>query len=78
MTTFTVAPKEMEITAKEDILGVYQFGSGVAKHHFCKLCGIYSFHQTMRKAGHYRINIACLSAVNPAELTVEFFDGAAI
>ena len=58
-----------------DALGLYQFGLKTAKHYFCKKCGIYTFHETARKAGHYRVNIGCLEDVDPLALEIELFDG---
>ena len=78
MTPFTIAPENLEITAKEDSLGTYEFASGVAKHHFCSRCGIYTFHQTMREPGRYRVNIGCIEGLKSLELPVETFAGALI
>jgi hypothetical protein len=78
MSAFTLAPKEMEIEVDGDQLATYAFGSGVAKHHFCKNCGIYPFHQTMRKPGHFRINLGCVEELGATRLPYEVFDGASI
>ncbi len=78
MTAFTVAPEAIDIEVVEDSLSTYQFGSNVAKHHYCNKCGIYPFHQTVRKPGHYRINIGCVDGVKSLELPVEIFDGASL
>lgn len=78
MTDFTLDPTELKINAEEGILAVYEFGSGIAHHYFCKQCGIYPFHQTMRKKGQYRINLGCLDHVDALSVPYELFDGAAI
>ncbi|MCP3661358.1 MAG: GFA family protein [Gammaproteobacteria bacterium] len=78
MTAFIVAPEAIDIEVIDDSLSTYQFGSNVAKHHYCKKCGIYPFHQTMRKPGHYRINLGCVDGVKSLELPVEIFDGASL
>ena len=78
MTPFTVAPTEISIETKNDALATYEFGSHIAKHHFCKTCGIYPFHQTLRKPGHYRINIGCIEGIDSLSLPFEIFDGASI
>ncbi len=78
MTGFTVAPDEIDIEVKDDSLATYQFGSRVAKHHFYNKCGIYPFHQTKRKPGHYRINIGCLEGIDPTSLPFDVFDGASL
>lgn len=78
MTPFTVAPDEIGITVKDDALATYEFASRVARHHFCRRCGIYTFHQTLLKPGHYRINAGCLEGIDAMSLPVEVFDGASI
>lgn len=74
MTPYIYSPEELVIESGADQLSVYQFGSGVAKHYFCKVCGIYPFHQTMRKPGYYRANIGCLEDVDPLVIPVNVFD----
>ena len=78
MSAFTIAPEEIKIDVKENALATYEFGSRVAKHHFCKKCGIYPFHQTLRKPGHYRVNVGCVDGVDSLSLPVDVFDGASI
>ncbi|UCH53208.1 MAG: GFA family protein [Pseudomonadota bacterium] len=78
MSAFTIAPEEIKIDVKDNALATYEFGSRVAKHHFCKKCGIYPFHQTLRKPGHYRVNVGCVDGVDSLSLPVDVFDGASI
>ena len=75
MSTFTLAPEQLDIIADADALGLYQFGTKVAKHFFCKECGIYPFHETMRQPGHFRVNLGCVDDVDTFTLPVEIFDG---
>jgi hypothetical protein len=65
----------LEIDAAEGSLGLYQFGAKTAKHFFCKHCGIYTFHETARRPGHYRVNLGCVDGVDTFALAVEVFDG---
>ena len=78
MTNFTLAPDAIEISVANDALSTYEFGNGVAKHYFCNRCGIYPFHKTMRKPGHYRVNTGCLEGVDSTNLTYDIFDGASL
>lgn len=78
MTDFVVTPSDMKIKVQDDCLETYQFGSRVAKHYFCKKCGIYPFHQTARKIDHYRINIGCIDGVDSLALPFDVFDGASL
>lgn len=78
MSTFTLTPDELEIHAADGALGLYQFDSKVAKHYFCRTCGIYPFHETLRKPGHYRVNLGCVDEVDTNALDIDVFDGKSI
>lgn len=78
MSAFTIAPDEMKIEAKDGALSTYQFGTKVAKHYFCNKCGIYTFHETLRLPGHFRVNIGCLDGVDALALPTDTFDGASL
>ena len=78
MSTFTIEPENMNITVQDNRLSCYQFDSKIAKHYFCNRCGIHTFHETIRKPGHYRVNLGCVEGINPLELDVEIFDGATL
>jgi hypothetical protein len=78
MSAFTLAPDEIKIVSKGGALTTYEFGACVAKHHFCNECGIYTFHQTMIKPGHYRVNLGCVDDVDTAGLPIDVFDGASL
>jgi hypothetical protein len=75
MSDFTLAAKDLQIDAKPGSLTLYTFGSGVAKHYFCKQCGIYPFHETLRMPGHFRINLGCIEGFDPFNLETTLFDG---
>jgi len=75
MSPFTIKAEELEIQANDDALGCYQFGSKIAKHYFCKHCGIYPFHLTLRNPGEYRVNLGCIDAIDTYSLQIRVFDG---
>lgn len=78
MSDFTLAPEEININSKDNSLGLYQFDSKVAKHYFCKTCGIYPFHETMRVPGQFRVNLGCIDEIDSNALIVDIFDGKSI
>ena len=78
MSPYAISVEDIEIFVSDNALETYEFGSGVAKHQFCKHCGIYTFHQTVRKPGHYRVNIGCLDDVDSIALPFDVFDGASL
>lgn len=52
----------------------YTFNTGVAKHTFCKICGIKPFYVPRSNPDGYSVNVRCLEP-QPARLTVTPFDG---
>lgn len=61
------------LTGNED-LTTYAFNTGVAKHTFCKHCGIKPFYTPRSNPDGIDINVRCLDT-QPRQLTVEPFDG---
>lgn len=64
------------ITARTDSLRVlkgrralrcYSFHSHVAKHWFCRHCGIYVYHQRRSDPAECGINIGCIEGIDPRE-----------
>ncbi len=78
VTPFVIPPEDLSINAGEDVLGTYAFGSMVAKHHFCRRCGIYPFTQSKMRPGQYRINLGCVENIDIFTLPVTVFDGRSI
>lgn len=62
-----VPASALEVVAGADALTCYAFNTGIAKHHFCKHCGIHCFHQARSDPGQYAVNAACLEGVRPYE-----------
>lgn len=59
-----------------EALSIYQFGSYVAKHTFCRHCGIHSFYVPRSDPDKVSVNARCLDGVDPADLRPSrFFDG---
>ena len=54
----------LKVTEGEDVLSLYQFNTGTAKHYFCSRCGTYTFHQRRSDPNTYGVNVACLG-LNP-------------
>jgi len=75
MSSEIIDQEKLKIEAEAGALGLYQFGLKTAKHYFCKKCGIYTFHETARKPGHYRVNLGCIDEVDTFSLESEVFDG---
>jgi hypothetical protein len=70
--------EDLRILSGEDALTLYQFNSRVAKHYFCRHCGIYPFHQTRKDPKLWRVNLGCLEGVDPYTLDATVSDGASL
>lgn len=56
-------------------LSTYTFNTGVAKHLFCKFCGVKSFYIPRSNPDGYSVNLRCLDASEFTKITVKKFDG---
>jgi len=72
------AQDNLRIISGSDDLAVYQFNTRVARHWFCRTCGIYPFHQTRKDRGLWRANVGCLHGVDPYALESSISDGASL
>jgi hypothetical protein len=52
----------------------YSFNTGVARHMFCKTCGVKSFYIPRSNPNGVDVNVHCLDT-QPRELTIRAFDG---
>lgn len=75
MSLESIPMQALDIEADKGMLGLYQFGARTAKHFFCKNCGIYTFHESARAPGHYRVNLGCIDNLDTADFDVDVFDG---
>ncbi|MGI9311496.1 MAG: GFA family protein [bacterium] len=58
----------LRVVRGADHLGLYQWNTRVAKHYFCKACGIYTHHARRSNPDEYGVNIGCLDDVDPYAL----------
>lgn len=56
---------DIQVLQGEDVLTLYQFNTGEAKHYFCSRCGIYTFHQRRSSPHQYGVNVACIEGMSP-------------
>ncbi|HEX7668778.1 MAG TPA: GFA family protein [Polyangiaceae bacterium] len=71
-----IVPREdLELLQGTDAITTYQFNTKVAKHHFCRFCGIHSFYVPRSHPDGFSVNARCLDDVNLAWFDVEQFDG---
>lgn len=70
-----VPPARFKLTQGRDALTTYTFGTHVAKHTFCKTCGMHPFYTPRSHPDHVDVNVRCLDGVDVRALRVERFDG---
>jgi hypothetical protein len=73
-----VEAQDFKLLSGEDTLALYEWNTRIAKHYFCKRCGIYPFHRPRMKPQIYRVNVGCLEGVDLFALEVTVQDGAAL
>ena len=58
-----------------DALTEYTFNTGVARHRFCRHCGIKSFYVPRSNPDGFSVNARCLDPATIESVTIEPFDG---
>jgi len=70
-----IVPKsKFKLVSGEDSITTYTFGTGVAQHKFCKVCGVKSFYIPRSNPDGVDVNVRCLDT-QPKQLIIEPFDG---
>ncbi len=65
-----------ELLSGADRLATYRFNTGIAEHHFCIGCGIYTHHRRRSNPDELGVNVACLDGVSPFDFAdVAVIDG---
>src|SRR5215471_19859427 len=67
-----VRQEQFELLRGKDDLTSYTFNTGVAKHTFCKHCGIHSFYVPRSDPDKIDVNVRCIDGVDLATLKPEY------
>ena len=71
-----IVPRDrFELLRGADAITSYEFGSGVAKHTFCKHCGMHSFYTPRSAPDGISVNVRCLDGVDVEAVRANPFDG---
>jgi hypothetical protein len=57
-----------------EALSEYRFNLGIARHLFCRRCGVKSFYVPRSNPDGYSVNLRCLDQSTLAQVTIEPFD----
>jgi hypothetical protein len=70
-----VPRSQFRLLVGQEFLSEYTFNTGVAKHLFCKVCGVKSFYIPRSNPDGVDINARCLDAGTVEKIDIEAFDG---
>ena len=70
-----VPESAFELVSGEADLSTYTFNTGVAKHRFCRVCGIHPFYTPRSHPDRIDVNVHCLDADLVSSFRIEPFDG---
>ena len=70
-----VPHKDFKLIKGKNNLKTYQFNKNLAKHFFCKICGIKSFYQPRSHKNAYSINFNSIHIPKPKIKNIIEFDG---
>ncbi len=68
-----VTQSDFELLSGEDNLTTYQFNSKIARHTFCKTCGVKPFYHPRSHPEGISVNLFCLNPM--PKVTSKNFDG---
>ena len=70
-----VPANRFRLVQGRDALTTYTFNTGVAKHSFCKVCGVKPFYVPRSNPDGFSVNVRCMDRSRIRSLTVLPFDG---
>jgi hypothetical protein len=70
-----VPARRFRLLSGAEILSDYRYNTGVARHLFCRRCGIKSFYVPRSNPDGYSVNLRCLDPATLGRVRVEPFDG---
>lgn len=70
-----IPEQQFSLLSGEADLSTYTFGTGVARHHFCRRCGVKSFYIPRSNPDGVAININCVDQRTFNRISIEDFDG---
>jgi hypothetical protein len=71
-----IVPKDaFELLRGESEITEYRFNTEVAKHYFCRSCGIHSFYVPRSDPDKIDVNARCLDGIDVSSLRPAPFDG---
>lgn len=70
-----VPQEDFELLQGADALSEYRFNTGVARHRFCRTCGIHPFYTPRSHPDRVDVNVRCLDGDVLERFEIQPFDG---
>ena len=67
--------EQFELISGKDDLATYTFNTRVAKHTFCRVCGIHAFYVPRSDPDKIDVNVRCIDNVDLSAIVFKQFDG---
>ena len=71
-----VTAEDFTLLKGKEALSEYCFNTGIARHLFCRECGIKSFYVPRSHPDDFSVNLRCLDPGQVGEVSLLAFDGA--
>ena len=71
-----VPERALTVLDGEEMLTLYQWNTRVARHYFCRQCGIYVFHRKRSAPDHFGVNVYCLADFDVRSVPIRATEGA--
>ncbi|MDA9399888.1 hypothetical protein ACM42_01910 [Bradyrhizobium sp. CCBAU 25338] len=70
-----VTGDKLRIECGEEFLTTYQFNKNIARHTFCRLCGVKPFYRPRSSPSGFSVNVRCLDRRTIERIRITEFDG---
>ncbi|MGI9238238.1 MAG: GFA family protein [Woeseiaceae bacterium] len=70
-----VSADDFRLLQGADDISTYTFNTGIAKHYFCRHCGVKSFYVPRSHPHGISVNVNCLDRDNISSIEINPFDG---
>jgi hypothetical protein len=70
-----VEPAQVRMLTPEADMATYRWHTGLAKHHFCPVCGVAPLRVPRSDQTKLTVNVRCLDGIDLAKLGIVPFDG---
>jgi hypothetical protein len=70
-----VPPEHFTLLSGSEVLNTSTFNTGIAKHKFCRICGIHPLYHPRSHPDSIDVNIRCLDGDVLSQFEIRFFDG---